>query len=51
LKKEEHRRIAKSGRRYLVKWKGHPVEDASLENEAEIQKHGYTMQELMDWSP
>jgi hypothetical protein len=25
---------------YLVKWKGHPVEDASGENEAEIQKHG-----------
>jgi hypothetical protein len=25
---------------YLVKWKGHPVEDASWENEAEIQNHG-----------
>ena len=25
---------------YLVKWKGHPVEDASWENEAKIQKHG-----------
>jgi hypothetical protein len=25
---------------YLVKWKNHPVEDASWENEAEIQKHG-----------
>jgi hypothetical protein len=25
---------------YLVKWKGHPVEDASWESEAEIQKHG-----------
>ena len=25
---------------YLVKWKGHPVEDASWENEAEIHKHG-----------
>jgi hypothetical protein len=28
---------------YLVKWKNHPVEDASWENEAEIQKHGHTM--------
>jgi hypothetical protein len=25
---------------YLVKWKGHPVEDASWEDEEEIQKHG-----------
>jgi hypothetical protein len=25
---------------YLVKWKGHPVEDASWEDEATIQKHG-----------
>jgi hypothetical protein len=25
---------------YLFKWKGHLVEDASWENEAEIQKHG-----------
>jgi hypothetical protein len=25
---------------YLVKWKNHPVEDASWESEAEIQKHG-----------
>ena len=25
---------------YLVKWKEHPVEDVSWENEAEIQKHG-----------
>jgi hypothetical protein len=36
---------------YLVKWKNHPVEDASWETEAEIQKHGQTMQELMDRSP
>jgi hypothetical protein len=28
---------------YLVKWKDHPVEDASWENEVEIQKHGYTV--------
>jgi hypothetical protein len=33
---------------YLVKWKGHPVEDASWENQAKIQKHGQTVQELMD---
>jgi hypothetical protein len=25
---------------YLVKWKGHLVEDASWEDEAKIQKHG-----------
>jgi hypothetical protein len=36
---------------YLVKWKGHRVEDANWENEAEIQKHGQTMRELMDRSP
>jgi hypothetical protein len=36
---------------YLVKWKGHPVEDASWESEAEIQRHGQTVQELMDRSP
>jgi hypothetical protein len=27
---------------YLVKWKGHPVEDSSWEDEAEIQKYGQT---------
>jgi hypothetical protein len=36
---------------YMLKWKNHPVEDASWENEAEIQKHGQTVQELMDRSP
>jgi hypothetical protein len=36
---------------YLVKWKDHPVEDASWETEAEIQRHGQTMRELMDRSP
>jgi hypothetical protein len=35
---------------YLVKWKGHPVEDAIWEDEAEIQKHGQTMQEIMNRS-
>jgi hypothetical protein len=35
---------------YLVKWKGHPVEDASWEDEAKIQKHGQTVQELMNRS-
>jgi hypothetical protein len=35
---------------YLVKWKGHPAEDASWEDEAEIQKHGQTMQELLNMS-
>jgi hypothetical protein len=51
-----NKRVGKKTRRkeyfeYLVKWKGHPVEDASWETEAEILKHGHTMQELMDRSP
>jgi hypothetical protein len=50
-----YKRIRKKTRRkeyfeYLVKWKGHPVEDASWEDEAEIQKKGQTMQELMNRS-
>jgi hypothetical protein len=49
------KRVRKKTRRkeyfeYLVKWKGHPVEDASWEDEVEIQKHGQTMQELMNRS-
>jgi hypothetical protein len=36
---------------YLVKWKDHPVEDASWEIEAVILKHGQTIQELMGRSP
>jgi hypothetical protein len=35
---------------YLIKWKGHPIEDASWESEASIQKHGKTVQELMNRS-
>jgi hypothetical protein len=49
-------RVGKNTRRktyleYLVKWKGHPIEDASSESEADIQRHEQTMQELMDRSP
>jgi hypothetical protein len=49
------KRVSKKTRRkeyfeYLVKWKGHPVEDASWEDEAEIHKHGQTVQELMNRS-
>jgi hypothetical protein len=49
-------RIGKKTRRktyleYLVKWKGHPIEDANWENEADIQKHGKSVQDLMDRSP
>jgi hypothetical protein len=39
------KRVSKRTRRkedfeYLVKWKGHLVEDTNWETEAEIQKHG-----------
>jgi hypothetical protein len=36
---------------HLVKWKNHRVEDASWETEAEILKHGQTVQELMSRGP
>jgi hypothetical protein len=50
------KRVSKRTRRkkyfeYLVKWKGHPVEEASWETEVEIQKHGQTVREIMDRSP
>jgi hypothetical protein len=49
-------RISKKTRRktyfeYLVKWKGHPIEDASWVNKAYMQKHGILVQDLMDMSP
>jgi hypothetical protein len=49
-------RIGKRTRRktyfeYLVKWKGHPEEDASWVSEEDILKQGKTVQELMDRSP
>jgi hypothetical protein len=43
--------IRKTYFEYLVKWKGHPIEDAGWKNEAAIQKHGNSVQELMDRSP
>jgi hypothetical protein len=50
------KRVSKKTRRkkyfeYLVKWKGHQVEDDSWENEAEIQRHGHTVSELMNRRP
>jgi hypothetical protein len=50
------KRVGKKTRRkeyfeYLVKWKNHPVEDTSWETEVGIQKHGQTVQELIDRSP
>ena len=50
------KRVGKKTRRkeyyeYLVKWKSHLVEYASWETEAEIQRHGHTVHELMDRSP
>jgi hypothetical protein len=49
------KRVSKKTRRkeyfeYLIKCKGHPVEDASWEDEAKIHKHGQTLQELMNKS-
>jgi hypothetical protein len=49
------KRISRKTRRkdyfeYLFKWKGHPVEDASWEDETTIQNHGQTMQGLMNKS-
>jgi hypothetical protein len=49
------KRVSKRTRRkeyfeYLVKWKGHPVEDASWEGEVEIHRHGQIVQELMNMS-
>jgi hypothetical protein len=49
-------RVGKKTRRktyfeYLVKWKGQPIEDASWVGEVDIQKHGKSVQELMDRSP
>jgi hypothetical protein len=46
------KRISRKTRRkeyfeYLVKWKGHPVEDASWEDEVVIQKNGQTIREVM----
>jgi hypothetical protein len=35
---------------YLVKWKDHPTKDVSWVTEDDIQKHGKTVQELMDRS-
>jgi hypothetical protein len=48
-------RVSKRTRRkmyleYLVKWKGHPIEDACWESEVDIQIHGQMVQELMNKS-
>jgi hypothetical protein len=56
MEKIVDQRIGKKTRRktyfdYLVKWKGHPIEDSSWESEASIQKHGRSMQELMNRIP
>jgi hypothetical protein len=36
---------------YLDKWKGNLIEDVSWENEVDIQKHGKSVQDLMDMNP
>jgi hypothetical protein len=55
MKKTIDHRIGKKTRRktyfeYLVKWKGHPIEDVSWENDDDIQKHGKSVQELVERS-
>jgi hypothetical protein len=45
MEKIIYQRVGKKTRRktyfeYFVKWKGHLIEDASWENEDDIQKHG-----------
>ena len=56
MEKIVDQRISKKTKRktyfeYLIKWKGHPIEDVSWESEADIQNHGKSVQELMDKSP
>jgi len=56
MEKIVDRRIGKKTRRktyfeYLVKWKRRPVEDANWVSEEYIEKHGRSVQELMDKSP
>ena len=56
MEKIVDQRIDKKTRRktyfeYLVKWKGHPIEDVSWENEDVIHKQGKSVEELMDRSP
>jgi hypothetical protein len=51
-----YQRIGKKTRRktyfeYLIKQKGHPIEDTNWVREADIQMHGKSMQELMDRVP
>ena len=56
MEKIVDQRIGKKTRRktyfeQLVKWKGHPIEYASWENEVAIQKQGKSVEELMDRIP
>jgi hypothetical protein len=56
MEKIVDQRIGKKTKRktyfeYLVKWKGHPIDDSSWENKAAIHKNGKPVQELMDKSP
>ena len=48
-------RVLKKTRRheyyeYLIKWQNQPVEDATWMTEADIQKHGSTVEEFMNRS-
>ena len=47
--------VAKKTRRneylqYLVKWRDRPMEDNSWLDAMQIQKAGYSVEELMEWS-
>ena len=47
--------VAKRTRRkeylqYLVKWKNRPIEDNSWLDATQIQKAGYSVDDLMEWS-
>jgi hypothetical protein len=56
MEKIVDQRIGKKTKRktyfeYLVKWKGHPIEDASWKGQVDIQKNGKLVQDLMDKIP
>ena len=56
LEKIVDHRIGKKTRKntyfeYLVKWKGHLIEDSSWVSEVDVQKHGRLVQESINFVP